>query len=88
MIRRWLSVLVAAGQELFAEDVGVAAMLGEVAQHVEVDPPERQRPTPVPGQQVVQTQTGDGGPRLLVSQQPEPPALLGGVFDPPVIPVR
>jgi hypothetical protein len=34
-------------EELLAEDVCVAAVLGELAQHVEIHPPQRQRAAPV-----------------------------------------
>ena len=42
--------------ELFAQDVGVTAVLGKLAQHVQVHPAERERAAPVAVQQVVQFQ--------------------------------
>jgi hypothetical protein len=43
-------------EELLSDDVCVATVLGDLAQHVEVHPPQRERAAPVPVKDVVQTQ--------------------------------
>ena len=42
--------------DLLAQDVGVPAMLSELAQHVEIYPPQRKRAAPVAANHVVQPQ--------------------------------
>ena len=42
--------------DLLSEDVGVAAVLGKLTQHVEVDPAQRERAAPVAVDHVVQAQ--------------------------------
>ena len=54
------SVVQPLDQELLAQDVGVPAVLGELAQHVQLDPAQRQGTASVAGQQVVQVQGGRG----------------------------
>ncbi|GAA6526778.1 hypothetical protein IDVR_25740 [Intrasporangium sp. DVR] len=48
------------GKDLLPEDVGVATVLGQLAQHVQENPAEGQRPTAVAGDQVIESETGDG----------------------------
>ncbi len=43
-----------AAHELLSQDVCVPAVLGELAQHMEEHPAERERPAPVPVDQIVQ----------------------------------
>jgi len=42
--------------ELLAQDIRMPAMLGELAQHVEVHPPQRERAAPVAADDVVKPQ--------------------------------
>jgi hypothetical protein len=42
--------------ELLSKNVCVPTVLGELAEHVEIHPPQRKRAPPVPVKDVVQTQ--------------------------------
>src|SRR6516164_2671642 len=48
-------------QDLLPQDVGVPAMLSELTQGVQVDPPQRQRSEAVPAEHVIEAEAG-GGP--------------------------
>ena len=41
-------------EELLTQDVRVSAVLSELAQHVEIDPPQRDRAAPVAVDQIVE----------------------------------
>jgi hypothetical protein len=49
-VRSWARLGI---EDLLAEDVGVAAVLGKLTQHVEVDPAQRERAAPVAVDDVV-----------------------------------
>ena len=45
--------LIPCGQDLLTQDIGVPAMLRQFAQHVQLDPAQRQRPAPIAGENVI-----------------------------------
>ena len=46
----------ARSEDLLAQNVRVAAVLGEFPEHVQVDPPQRQRAAPVASDKVVKAE--------------------------------
>jgi len=52
VVRRWLSLL---AEDLLAEDVGAAAVLSQLAQHVEIDETQRERAAVVAPKNVIQS---------------------------------
>lgn len=55
------------GANLLAQYVGVAAVLGNLAQHVEYDPSKRELTSPVPSHDVVERQPVNGISGALTS---------------------
>jgi hypothetical protein len=52
----WADVRALLVDELLSKNVRVATVLGKLAQHVEIHPPQRKRAPPVPAKDVVQIQ--------------------------------
>jgi hypothetical protein len=71
---------VPARQNLFPQDVGVSAVLRELADHVQIHPAQGERPAAIPGDDVVEAQLGCPRPRLLADASVGVAHRLDGVL--------
>ncbi len=69
----------ASGEYLFAKNVGVSAVLSMLSQHVHVDPPQRQRTSPISMNEVICAQVRDSLPRPVTRFQVGLPHRSDGV---------